>query len=75
MNETKERMEKALQHFAIPKSDVENGFYIKPNTQNARNISGISAVAGSCKGEGKFQITTYYDPEFPSIVTYIKKLQ
>lgn len=75
MDPVEENMEKTLRHFAISPIDVADGFYIRPNTQNARNRSGISAVEGDCKGEGKFQITTYYDPEFPSIATYVKKLQ
>ena len=75
ISRTEGNMEKALQHFAISKNDVAGGFYIRPNTQNARDISGIGAVTESCGSEGKFKITTYYDPEFPSIVTYVKKLQ
>jgi len=75
MNPVEENMEKALQHFNIPQNETKEGFYLTSNNKNMRDITGISAVEESCKEGGKFRITTYYDPEFPSIVTCVTKYQ
>lgn len=75
MHPIEENMEKALKYFDIPESEIIEGFYITSNNKKTREVMGISAVEESCKEGGKFRITSYYAPEFPSIVTCVTKYQ
>jgi len=75
MHPIEEYMKKALQYFGVPESETREGFYIAANNKNMWEITGISAVDESFKEGEKFRITTYYAPEFPTIVTYVTKCQ